>query len=83
MGRGARRLAAVTVDTNILLRLVVDDDPAQGLSARDPLARSDLVAVPIMAPCELVWVLSRSFRLPLADIAATIRHLIAAEPSDL
>lgn len=34
--------------------------------------------VPIMALCEFVWVLSRSYRLPLADIAATIRGIVAA-----
>lgn len=45
---------------------------------RDLLQRSSSVAVPIMALCEFVWVLSRSYRLPLSDIAMTIRHLIAA-----
>lgn len=72
-------MAGITVDTNILVRVVVDDDPVQSAAARDVLDRSDHIAVPIMALCEFVWVLSRSYRLPLDEIAATIRHLIAIE----
>lgn len=72
-------MAGITVDTNILVRIVVDDDPGQSAAARDLLDRSEHIAVPSMTLCELVWVLSRFYRLPLGEIAATIRRLVAIE----
>jgi predicted nucleic-acid-binding protein len=35
-----------------------------------------LVAIPISALCELVWVLSQGYRIPAAEISEAIRRLI-------
>lgn len=70
---------SVAVDTNILVRFVVDDDPAQGRFARELLTGENMVAMPITALCEMVWVLSKGYRLPAADIAEAIRAMTSAK----
>ena len=54
---------------------MTDDDPDQVPAARKALADADAVIVTTPTLCELVWVLSRSYRLGSARIAETIRAL--------
>ena len=75
----------IALDTNVLLRLVVADDPAQTARAARLLARAseggDPHFVPDIVLCELAWVLSRSFAFPRAGIAETMAGLV--ESSEL
>jgi len=66
----------ITVDTNVLLRAVVEDDPAQQLLAIEALDGAELVAVSLQAFCEFAWVLERSYGVARADIAASIRAVL-------
>jgi len=66
----------VTVDTNVLLRVLVDDDPKQQRVAVDALQRADLAAVSVQSLCELAWVLERSYGVARADIAASVRAVL-------
>ena len=66
----------ITADTNVLIRAITDDEPRQSRIARAELASADLVALALPALCELVWVLSRGYCIPSAEIAETIRRLI-------
>lgn len=68
----------VAVDTNVLVRAVVRDDPAQGDIAAALLADADLIAVALPCLCELAWVLRRVYGFPPSDVAAAIRALLAA-----
>ena len=68
----------ITLDTNVFVRVVVGDDPAQSRSAQAALKRADLIAVTTSMLCECVWVLSRGYRLPSNEIANAIRSLIAS-----
>lgn len=68
----------VTADTNVLVRALVDDEPEQARLAREALAASELVAIPLPALCEVVWVLRRGYRIPPAGIVAFLRRLIGA-----
>jgi len=68
----------ITADTNILVRALVGDDEIQSPAAQKSLAEADLVAITIPALCELVWVLSRAYRIEAAEIAKTIRILLNA-----
>lgn len=68
----------ITADTNILVRALTDDDPVQSPRAQATLAQAELVAIPPVALCELVWVLIRGYRLPAATVADAIRRLLAA-----
>lgn len=68
----------VTVDTNILVRAVVADDPAQARAAAQVLRDAQLIAVALPSLCEFVWVLLKFYNLPSADVANAIRALIGA-----
>jgi predicted nucleic-acid-binding protein len=66
----------ITADTNILIRAAVGDDPVQTPMAERVLREAMLIAVPVPALCEFVWVLSRGYHRDAAEIAASIRRLI-------
>lgn len=68
----------ITPDTNVLVRAVVADEPKQARLAQSALAKADLIAITPTTMCEFVWVLSRGYGIPLADIAAAIRRLIGS-----
>jgi len=66
----------ITADTNVLVRAVTEDHEHQSRSAQAALKKAELVAIPIPALCELVWVLSQGYRIPSAEIAEAIRRLM-------
>jgi len=68
----------ITADTNVLVRAIVADEPKQARLAQSALARADLIAIGPTTLCEFVWVLSRGYGIPAADIAAAIRGLIGS-----
>jgi predicted nucleic-acid-binding protein len=63
----------VTADTNVLLRATVADEPDQTRSAQALLGEAELVAMPLQALCEFVWVARRAYRRPSHEIGAVIR----------
>lgn len=68
----------ITVDTNVLVRAVVQDDPVQASVAAKVLIDADLIAVATPSLCEFVWVLLRVYGFHADDAAAAIRALLAA-----
>ncbi len=66
----------ITADTNVLARALTGDDARQSRIAEAELANADVVALALPALCELVWVLSRGYRIPPNEIAEAIRRLI-------
>lgn len=68
----------ITADTNVLVRAVVADDPAQSQAAIAALRAAEQIAVAVPALCEFVWVLRRVYAFPVAEISAAIRALIEA-----
>ena len=68
----------VTVDTTVLVRAVVCDDPAQASLAAKVLTDANLIAVALPCLCEFVWVLLRVYSFQPADAVAAIRALLAA-----
>lgn len=69
----------ITVDTNVLVRVAVQDDPAQSALAATVMQEASLVAVPLPAICEFVWVLRRGYKLSAALIADAVQRLIKCE----
>ena len=69
----------ITADTNVLVRAVMADDPAQARLAQTALADAELIAIPSPVMCEFVWVLSRGYGVSDQDIARAIRGFLAAE----
>ncbi|MBU2719042.1 type II toxin-antitoxin system VapC family toxin [Acidithiobacillus ferridurans] len=68
----------IAVDTNVLVRAVVRDDPAQADVAAAVLTDAELIAVALPCLCEFVWVLLRVYEFQQADVAGAIRALFAA-----
>jgi predicted nucleic-acid-binding protein len=66
----------ITADTNLLVRAVTEDDPAQSKAAQTMLMKADVVAVTIPALCELVWVLWQGYKVPVDKIAEAVRRLV-------
>jgi predicted nucleic-acid-binding protein len=66
----------ITADTNVLVRAVTEDHEHQSRAAQTALKGAELVAIPIPALCELVWVLSQGYKIPTNEIAEAIRRLI-------
>jgi predicted nucleic-acid-binding protein len=65
----------ITADTNVLVRAITGDDEQQSKVAQTELANASVVALPLPALCELVWVLSQGYKISAADIAETVRRL--------
>jgi predicted nucleic-acid-binding protein len=68
----------ISVDTNVLARAVLNDDPAQSRAARKLLKGASLIAVPLPCLCEFVWVLRQGAKLPKDDVATAVRSLMNA-----
>jgi len=68
----------ITADTNVLVRAMTGDDALQSGIAQAELANAEMVALALPSLCELVWVLSRGYKVAPPDIAAAIRRLIDA-----
>ena len=69
----------ITVDTNVLVRVIVNDDAEQAASARKSLSSATKIRIASVAFCELVWVLGGTYRFGSEAIATVIRQLLAAE----
>jgi predicted nucleic-acid-binding protein len=65
----------IIADTNILVRAITDDEPRQSTIAQAELDKAEVVALPLPALCELVWVLARGYKIPPTEIAEAIRRL--------
>ncbi len=67
------------MDTNVLVRAVVADDPAQAKMAAQLLTEAELIAVATPCLCELVWVLRTVYNFQPSDAARAIRALLETE----
>jgi predicted nucleic-acid-binding protein len=66
------------VDTNILIRAVVQDDRRQAEAAARLLRNAEVVAVPLACLCEFVWVLRRVYNFGREEIFAAVDALLQA-----
>jgi predicted nucleic-acid-binding protein len=66
----------ITSDTNVLVKMLTEDQAAQSKAAQAALQEAEMVAISISAICELVWVLSQGYKISSVDIADTIRGLL-------
>ena len=66
----------LTVDTNVLVRAITGDEPRQTAIAQTELRKAEVIAIGTSCLCEVVWVLSRIYKIPSIEIVATLRGLI-------
>lgn len=72
----------IGLDTNVLVRFVMQDDPDQAAAASAALAQLNQTEPGFVCRevlVELVWVLERAYRLPRADIARALDGLLEAQ----
>jgi predicted nucleic-acid-binding protein len=68
----------IAIDTNVLLRLILDDEPEQAKAARGLLAENVLY-VPLTVTLETEWVLRAAYRLQRNRIADAIEFAVEME----
>jgi len=66
----------ISVDTNVLARAILQDEPVQCRTARQLLMDASLIAISLPCLCELVWILRQGAKLPKEDVAAAIHALL-------
>ena len=69
----------VVADTNVLLRVIVYDEPRQARTAEHAIQSAEFVAITSATFCELGWVLSSVYGYSRNEIAKTFRGFLDAE----
>ncbi|MGH9441938.1 MAG: PIN domain-containing protein [Thermoanaerobaculia bacterium] len=71
----------IGLDTNVLIRLLVEDDPRQARQARELVANAakagERFRVDPVVLCEVVWVLRSAYRIPKPRIVDTLDALLS------
>lgn len=67
----------IAVDTNVLIRILVDDpgQPAQAAAARVLASKVGQVFVPLIVQVETVWVLESGYGLSKESVVQALEHL--------
>jgi predicted nucleic-acid-binding protein len=65
------------LDTNVLVRYLVGDDPVQTARARRELERDERFLVDSVVLCELVWVLESGYGFSRTEIAGALERILA------
>lgn len=73
----------ITPDTNVLVRMVMDDDPVQAEVARKTLEQAATVVLTLTALCEMVWVLAKGYGVKRAGIAGAIRRFMTIDTMEM
>jgi predicted nucleic-acid-binding protein len=72
----------IGVDTNVLVRFLVEDDKVQSAAAAALIERAIADDEPLFVAdivlCEVVWVVRYSYKVPRGEIARTLRQLLHA-----
>ncbi len=67
-----------TIDTNVVVRFLVNDDADQAARARNLIAQNDIF-IPLSVMLETEWVLRDSFKLSREAVNALLNDLIDVE----
>jgi predicted nucleic-acid-binding protein len=67
----------IALDTNVLVRLVTGDDPAQAERVAARLDGGDAYFVPLSVALELEWVLRGAYRLTTKQVVASFEALLS------
>lgn len=76
----------IALDTNVLVRFLVEDDPDQGARAKglvsSAVARGEALHVSRIVLCELVWVLTAAYGFGRERVARIVDSLLHARELD-
>lgn len=72
----------IALDTNVLVRFLVEDDAAQSARAAHLIERAIKTGEPMFVPdivlAEVAWVLNRAYEIPKRELLEVFRKLLAA-----
>ena len=69
----------ISIDTNILARLVLQDEPKQAKIASELLRTANFVAIPLPCLCELVWILKSKTKLSNEEIISILENILEVQ----
>ena len=69
----------ITVDTNVLVRIVMQDDAEQAAVAQALFLQATVIAIPVPVFCEFAWVLKRGYASSANDIASAIEAIVGVD----
>ena len=72
----------IGLDTNVLVRYITQDDPAQAAKAAallESLTAAEPGFISLIVTAELAWVLERNYRLGRGPLAAVVERLLQTE----
>ena len=69
----------ITADTNVLVRIVMQDDAEQAAVAQALLLQAKVIAIPVPVFCEFAWVLKRGYASNVNDIASAIEAIVKVD----
>ena len=67
---------SLTVDANVLVRIIVEDNAEEALAARTLVADAQSVIVPLVALCETLWVLKSIYKLRQPERVSVVKELL-------
>ena len=70
-------------DTNVLVRIVLQDDPTQMAAANQLLRKASLIAISLPCLCEMVWILRSGAKLPNTRIIEILENILAVNKIEL
>ncbi len=65
------------LDTNVLLRYLLRDDPTQAARADRALERGERFLIDGIVLCEVVWVLEAGYGLSRGDVAGALERILS------
>ena len=65
------------LDTTVLLRYLLRDEPAQAARAARELERDERFLIGSLVLCEVVWVLETGYGFSRAEVGATLEKILA------
>jgi predicted nucleic-acid-binding protein len=72
----------IALDTNVIVRYLVEDDAAQSARAARRIASASQSGEPLFVSatvlCEVAWVLVGAYKTPKAELVSVIRQLLRA-----
>ncbi len=68
-----------TADTNVLVRIVMQDDAKQAATARALFLQATVIAIPVPVFCEFAWILKRGYAASVNDIASAIEAIVKVD----
>ena len=66
----------IGLDTNVLVRYLLRDDPVQAARAERELERNERFLIDSIVLCELVWVLETGYGFSRTEIAAALERIL-------